>query len=168
MLERGQALLTVSIDNLETAEYQQAYKAILRKDRQNLKITYVIVMFVFFFLAYWLFDRDPMAAGIVVAILLLLLGYFKWQEVRQVRAAGTRANKDLPVQIIFTENGMLGETQYGEHFRKWEGFAGYTETQGTIALAPTHRTYSVIPKRALDPATLASLQRLLQEKLKRL
>jgi hypothetical protein len=103
-----------------------------------------------------------------LAILILIAAYFKWFNFRQLRAVRDRVRKDLPVRIIFMENGILSETKYGESFRKWEGFEGNAETRNTVTLLSTYLFYFVIPKRVLDAATLDSLQRLLHGKMKML
>jgi hypothetical protein len=168
VLDRGPVLFSISIDRVENTEYHEAYKTILHKANRVPAAPYVAAMFGVFFLLYWLFDREPLSAGIALAILILIAAYFKWFNFRQLRAVRDRVRKDLPVRIIFMENGILSATKYGESFRKWEGFEGYAETRNTVTLLSTYLFYFVIPKRVLDAATLDSLQRLLHGKMKML
>ena len=168
MLQRGQALLTINIDKIETAEYRQAHKIMLRAHRKQVTAAYTSCLFLFFFLVYWLFNHDHSAAGIALAIVVLLLSYFKWLEIRQFQEAARRINENMPIRMTFTEEGILGETEQAEGFRKWDGYDAYHETPLTIVVASTKIYYTVVPKRSLDPGVMADLQRLLQQKLKKL
>src|SRR5438045_3471631 len=116
-MEHGTPLLDVKLDDLQPAESEEAYKGIYRTQRQQITTAYTTCLFLFFFLTYWLFERDRIAAGVVLAIVALLLGYFKWHEIRQLREATGRAQKNLPVRLTFTENGLVGETPYAQSFR---------------------------------------------------
>lgn len=139
-----------------------------RTHRQSVTVGYTTCLFLFFFLAYWLSERDRVAAGVALAIVALLLGYFKWQQIHKFRLASIRANKNLPMLLTFMENGLLGETQHMESFRMWAGCDGYIETKRTIVMKYTGNYYMPIPKRVLDQPTLDSLKGLLRNKLTKL
>ena len=168
MMERGEALLSISFDRIEKSEYEESYTSIVRKGRKPATLQVTIFLFLCFFLGYWLSQRDMAAASILVGLLVLIALYLRWVRSKQLKEARSRSGKDLPVKIIFTENGVIGETRYSENFRCWGGFDGYIDGATTITLLSTHSNYSVIPKRALDPATAVKAQQVLESKLKRI
>lgn len=161
MRERGQPLLTINIEKIDFAEYQEAHRALARKINRVAPAVFGTAIFVYFFLGAKLASRDLLATGILAAYAISFLVYLRWTISRRLHEASERGNRDLPARLTFTENGVLGETQFNETFRKWEGYEGYVETEKTFTLVPTYRYYSVIPKRALDPPSLAALKELL-------
>jgi len=168
MIEQGESLITVDVRSIERAEYVEGHKAASRKDSLMSPVYFSVFLFLLFFLAYWLLQRDQVAFGIAMAGFLLFYGSFKWVYFRQLREARARGNKMLPVRLTFKEHGVLGETRDSEAFRTWPHYVGYVETNKVFVLLPLYRYYSVIPKRVIDPTILAKLQELLSAKMKRL
>jgi YcxB-like protein len=162
MHERGPDLLGIKIEKIELGEYKEASWAIARKLNPMPFAAYAIWLFTFFLIGVWLANRDLVAVVVLATYLVAMLIYFRWLRSRQLREAGERGNRDLPVQLTFTENGVLGKTRTGETFRTWEGYEGYFETENTFVLAPTYRYYSVIPKRVIDDGSLPRVRELLR------
>lgn len=167
MHDRGEALLRINIEKIEPAEYKEANRAIGRKFNPMSFGGYAVALFTTCLIAVWLANRDFIAVIVLATYTIAMAIYFRWLRLRQLREARERADKDLPVQLTFTENGVLGETKFSETFRRLDGYQGYLETKSTFILLPTYRSFSVIPKRVIDSASQSSLQEVLA-RLKRL
>jgi hypothetical protein len=168
MMEQGAPLLSIRVENVTRAEYMEAYKAAARRASRVPMGVYTLFLFMIFFLGYWLSQRDLPSVGILVAICILSWISYQWLRWRSLRESRDRFNAALPAQITFTENGILGQIRDSEGFSMWQHYEGFIEAKSVFVLVPAHRSYSIVPKHALDSVVLGKMQELLSGKMKKL
>jgi hypothetical protein len=79
-------------------------------------------------------------------------------------ARNARSLEDIEMQIDEAGTVFCNKTQ--ETTWKWEHYSGYAETERLILLGDKQKSpYIILPKRAIEPAHLASLRDLLRRKL---